>query len=64
MGHHNNMQSGSLTIGVINASYGGGSNWSSNTAGLMMECASKTEIDIHDSLQVMQQLNDDLAKFN
>jgi hypothetical protein len=32
------MQSGSLTIGGINANNGGGTNWSGNTAGLMLEC--------------------------
>jgi hypothetical protein len=32
------MASGSLTIGGINANYGGGNNWSTNTAGLLMEC--------------------------
>jgi hypothetical protein len=35
---NNQMQSGSLTIGGINANYGGGNNWTANTAGLMMEC--------------------------
>jgi hypothetical protein len=44
---NNQMQSGSLTIGGINANHGGGNNWSANTAGLMMECADNTEIMIH-----------------
>ena len=44
------MQSGSLTIGGTNANYGGGVNqWSSNTAGLMMECLTRTEIAVHDA---------------
>jgi hypothetical protein len=47
---NNYMQSGSLTIGGTNANYGtGGNQWSSNTAGLMMECADYTEICIHDA---------------
>jgi hypothetical protein len=46
---NNTMQSGSLTIGGINANYGCGYNWSTNTAGLMMECQDNTEIMIHDS---------------
>ena len=44
------MQTGSLTIGGTNANYGtGGNQWSSNTAGLMMECADYTEICVHDA---------------
>jgi hypothetical protein len=43
------MQSGSLTIGGTNANYGGGNNWTGNTAGLLMECADNTEIAVHDS---------------
>ena len=43
------MQSGSLTIGGTNANYGGGNNWTTNTAGLMMECQDNTEIAVHDS---------------
>jgi hypothetical protein len=46
----NFMASGSLTIGGTNANYGTGVNqWSSNTAGLMMECADHTEICVHDA---------------
>jgi hypothetical protein len=33
------MQSGSLTIGGTNVNYGTDTGWTSNTAGLMMECA-------------------------
>jgi len=29
--------------------YGGGSNWSSNTAGLLLECENNTEIAVHDA---------------
>lgn len=44
------MASGSLTIGSIQASYGGGSNyWNSNTAGLLLETQKNTEIAVHDS---------------
>jgi hypothetical protein len=44
------MQSSSLTIGGINADYGtGGTQWTYNTAGLMMECADYTEIAVHDA---------------
>ncbi len=42
------MQSGSLTIGDINLNYGGVSNWSTNTSGLLFECLDNTEIAIHD----------------
>jgi hypothetical protein len=48
---NNYMQSGSLTIGGVNANYGGGANWNTNTAGLMMECQTETEIAIHDAGQ-------------
>ena len=43
------MQSGSLTIGGTNANYGGGNNWTTNTAGLMLECENNTEIAVHDA---------------
>ena len=47
---NNRMQSGSLTIGGTNADYGVGVNqWSSNTAGLLMECSDYTEICVHDA---------------
>jgi hypothetical protein len=46
---NNFMASGSLTIGGTTSNYGGTTNWTSNTAGLMMECADNTEITIHDS---------------
>jgi hypothetical protein len=42
------MQSGSLTIGGSNANYGGGWQWTGNTAGLMMKCLDNTEIAVHD----------------
>ncbi len=42
--------SGSLTIGDTTANYGTGVNqWSSSTAGLLMECADFTEICVHDA---------------
>jgi Chaperone of endosialidase len=43
------MSPGSLTIGGINANFGGGSGWTANTAGLLFETASNTEIAVHDS---------------
>jgi hypothetical protein len=46
---NNFMSPGSLTIGGVNADYGSATNWSSSTAGLMMECANYTEICVHDS---------------
>jgi hypothetical protein len=46
---NNFMAAGSLTIGGTTADYGTATNWSSSTAGLMMECNNYTEICIHDS---------------
>jgi hypothetical protein len=46
---NNNMQSGSLTRGGMNANYGGGNLWNGNMAGLLMECADNTEIAVHDT---------------
>jgi hypothetical protein len=43
------MALGSLTIGGTLSNYGTATNWSSSTAGLMMECADYTEIVVHDS---------------
>lgn len=43
------MASGSLTVGGITTNYGGGSGWTTNTAGIMMEALDNTEIGIHDS---------------
>ena len=43
------MSNGSMTIGDIYKNFGGGSGFSENTAGLMMECADKTEIAVHDA---------------
>jgi hypothetical protein len=43
------MPNGSATIGDINKNFGGGSGWNANTAGLLMECADKTEIAVHDA---------------
>lgn len=46
---NNVMSSGSLTIGSINTSYGGGNGWNANTAGLLLETQANTEIAVHDS---------------
>jgi hypothetical protein len=46
---NNFMAAGSLTIGGIDRNYGGGTNWNSNTAGLLLETLDNTEIAIHDS---------------
>jgi hypothetical protein len=46
---NNNMQSGSVTIGGMNANYGGGNLWNGNMACLFMECADNTEIAVHDT---------------
>jgi hypothetical protein len=43
------MAPGSLTIGDINQNYGNGNNWNKSTSGLLMECADKTEIAVHDA---------------
>jgi hypothetical protein len=43
------MATGSLTLGDVNKNYGGGTGWTSNTAGLMLECADNTEIMVHDA---------------
>jgi hypothetical protein len=50
---NNHMAAGSLTIGNFNANYGGGGNWTTNTAGLMMECQDNTEIVIHDAANAL-----------
>ena len=47
--NNNHMATGSLTLGDWKVNYGGGNNWNSNTAGLMLECADNTEIMVHDS---------------
>jgi hypothetical protein len=43
------MAPGSLTIGNINANFGGGSGWNTNTAGLLLETMDNTEIVVHDA---------------
>ena len=43
------MAKGSLTIGSVASSFGGGTGWNVNTAGLMMETAASTEIAVHHS---------------
>ena len=47
---YNRMAAGSLTIGNLSTNYGlGTTSWSTNTAGLLMECADNTEIAVHDN---------------
>jgi hypothetical protein len=46
---NNYMTSGSLTIGGSTFDYGNAIGWSTNTAGLMMECLNYTEICVHDA---------------
>jgi hypothetical protein len=53
---NNHMSAGSLTIGSVTQNYGGGSYWTTNTAGFMMECLNSTEIAVHDA-------NDRIASF-
>lgn len=43
------MMPGSLTIGNIEANFGGGNSWNSNTAGLLLETLDNTEIAVHDA---------------
>lgn len=43
------LQPGALCIGSTNQSYGGGTNWNDNTAGLLLETQANTEIAVHDS---------------
>ncbi|WPB72659.1 tail fiber domain-containing protein [Archangium violaceum] len=40
---------GALSIGSITASFGGGTGWNSNMAGLVLETLKNTEIAVHDS---------------
>ena len=46
---NNKMSSGSLTIGSTDTNYGYDTGWSTNTAGLMMECNNITEIVVYDA---------------
>jgi hypothetical protein len=48
---NNYMANGSLTFGDTLLNYGNGTNWTTNTAGLLMECADNTEIAIYDVIQ-------------
>ena len=43
------MGSRTLTLGSVSSNYGGGSNWTNNTAAILLECADNTEIAAHDS---------------
>ena len=45
------MAKGSLTIGSLTSSFGGGNGWTANTAGLLLETVANTEIAVHDSGQ-------------
>jgi hypothetical protein len=46
---NNRMARGSLTIGSVTSNFGGGTSWNANTAGLLLETASNTEIAVHDA---------------
>jgi len=46
---NNNMSAGSLVIGDTTVNYGNGTNWNTNTAGLLLECLDNTEIAVHDA---------------
>ena len=46
---YSNMQSGALSIGNGSNDYGGGQNWNSNVAGLILNCNNNTEIAVHDN---------------
>ncbi len=46
---NNRMAPGSLTVGSIDTSYGGGNSWNANTAALLFETLANTEIAVHDS---------------
>jgi hypothetical protein len=46
---NNYMAAGSLSIGNTTQNYGGGNQWTTNTAGLLLECADATEIAVHDA---------------
>jgi hypothetical protein len=46
---NNYMAAGSLSIGNTTQNYGGGNLWTTNTAGLLLECADSTEIAVHDA---------------
>ncbi len=43
------MPAGSLTVGGTDKSFGGGSGWTGNTAGLLLETQANTEIAVHDA---------------
>ena len=42
------MTSRTLTLGSTSSDYGGGSNWNTNTAAILLECSNNTEIAVHD----------------
>jgi hypothetical protein len=43
------MRKGSLTVGGVSGSFGGGTNWNANTAALLLETSANTEVAVHDS---------------
>jgi hypothetical protein len=43
------MSKGTITIGSTTNNYGGGNNWTTNTAGFLMECLNYTEFAVHDA---------------
>jgi len=47
--NNSNMAAGSLTIGSTERSFGGGTGWNSDTAGLLLETKDNTEIAVHDA---------------
>ena len=47
--YNNQLLPGALSIGNLTTNYGGAAGWSTNTAGLLMECLNNTEIVILDS---------------
>jgi hypothetical protein len=46
---HANLAAGALNIGNYTTNFGGGSGWTTNTAGLMLETLDNTEIAVHDA---------------
>jgi hypothetical protein len=50
------LQKGALAIGSMTASFGGGSGWNANTAGLLLETKANTEIAVHDTPERLSSL--------
>jgi hypothetical protein len=51
--YNNQLLAGALCIGDTTTNYGGAGGWSTNTAGLLMECLNNTEIVILDSAEYL-----------